>query len=359
MMTEISQSTFEWLDQRLGLSGLAEVAAKKKVPVHKQSFWYYMGGIAMLLLTVQFLTGILLMVYYVPELSSANSSVLFINSQIDFGWFVRSMHSWAANLLIFVLFAHMFSAYFMKAYRKPRELTWVSGLGLLVIGFGFGFTGYLLPWDEVAFFATKIGIDIAEQTPFAGEFLASLLKGGAEVGQGTLSRFFTIHVIVLPLALFALAGIHLLLVQLHGMSEPKSFQDKPADKKKYEMFFPDFLLKDLMIWLLAFNVLATIVILFPWGVGPEADPFAPAPAGIKPEWYFLGMFQFLKLLPAHVGFIEGEKFGLLVFALIGAVFAAAPFIDKGHNPKLSKFFDIYGFMVLIGLVVFTVWGYLA
>jgi cytochrome b6 len=359
MLGEISETTFKWLDERLSLSAVASAAGKKKVPLHKQSFWYYMGGIAMLLLAVQFLTGILLMVYYIPELSSANSSVLFINSQIDFGWFVRSMHSWGANILIFVLFAHMFSAYFMKAYRKPRELTWISGLGLLMLCFGFGFTGYLLPWDEVAFFATKIGIDIAEQVPLIGGILANLLKGGSEVGQGTLSRFFLLHVIVLPLGLFAIAGIHLLLVQLHGMSEPKSFQEQASEKKKYEMFFPDFFMKDLMVWLLAFNVLATIVILFPWGVGPEADPFAAAPAGIKPEWYFLGMFQFLKLLPAHIGFIEGEKVGLLIFALIGGIFAAAPFIDKGENPKLSMFFDIYGLMILIGLIAFTIWGYLA
>ena len=357
MLGKISENTFKWLDDRLALSDIAEAAAKKEVPVHKQSAWYYMGGVAMLLLTVQFLTGILLMVYYIPELSSANSSVLFINSQIDFGWFVRSMHSWGANLLIFVLFMHMFSAYFMKAYRKPREITWLSGLALMVICFAFGFTGYLLPWDEVAFFATKIGIDIAEATPLVGDMLANILRGGSEVGQGTLSRFFLIHVILLPLGLFAVAGLHLLLVQLHGMSEPKHFQE--AKVKKYEKFFPEFFMKDLMVWLLAFNVLAAIVVLFPWGVGPEADPFAPAPAGIKPEWYFLGMFQFLKLLPPHVGFIEGEQFGMMIFALIALVFALAPFLDKGEDPKVSKFFDLYGFMILIGLVVFTVWGYLA
>ena len=265
--------------------------------------------------------------------------------------------------MVLVVFIHMFSAYFMKAYREPREITWLTGLGLLVLCFGFGFTGYLLPWDEVAFFATKIGIDVAAQVPFIGEFLAELLRGGAEVGQGTLSRFFLIHVIVLPLALMLLLGVHLLLVQLHGMSESRSFKEKlknskePA-KKFYEPFFPDFVLKDLMVWLLVINVLATLVVLFPWGIGPEADPFAPAPAGIKPEWYFMGMFQFLKILPAHIGFIEGEKLGLLLFMGIGAVFALAPFIDKGTNPRLSKAMDIYGLVILLALIAFTVWGYL-
>lgn len=350
------EKVYGWLDERLNLSSWAGFAAKKKVPLHGGTFWYYMGGIAMVLLLIQFLTGILLMVYYVPEIDSAHSSVLHINSQIDFGWFIRSMHSWGANIMIFVLFVHMFSTYFMKAYRKPRELTWLTGLGLLVLCFAFGFTGYLLPWDEVAFFATKIGLDITATIPFVGEFMASLLRGGAEVGQATLSRFFLIHVIVLPLALLALLGVHLILVQFHGMSEPDDFK---KEKKSYEPFFPDFVLKDLMVWMLVLNVVATVVVLAPWGVGEQADPYAPAPAGIKPEWYFLGMFQFLKILPAKIAFIEGEIVGLLSIMLVAALFAVVPFVDTGKNPKLAKFFEVYGIVVLMALSGFTVWGVVA
>ena len=355
----IKNDFYNWFDSRLGLTTLTSLAEKKKVPIHNSSFWYYMGGIALLILLVQFVTGILLMVYYIPEISSAHSSVQFINSQVEFGWFFRSMHSWGANLMIFVVFLHMFSAYFMKAYRKPRELTWVSGIGLLVISFAFGFTGYLLPWDEIAFFATKIGLDIAAAVPLIGEPMAEILRGGAEIGQGTLSRFFLIHVIILPLSLFALLGVHLLLVQFHGMSEPESFTKKESSKKKYEMFFPDFVLKDMMVWLLSLNVLATLTALFPWGLGPQADAFAAAPAGIKPEWYFLGMFQFLKILPAHIGFIEGEVFGLIIFALIGLVFAIAPFIDTGKNPVISKILEVYGIVVVVAFVIFTWWGFVA
>lgn len=353
-MQKQTLNLYNWFDERFALGAIKEAAAKKKVPVHKHSIWYYMGGIALMLLMIQFVTGILLMFYYIPEISSAYSSVLKINSQIDFGWFFRSMHSWGANIMVAVLFIHMFSTYFMGAYRKPRELTWLTGLGLLVLCLAFGFTGYLLPWDEVAFFATKIGLDITAELPIIGQLLADTLRGGLEVGQGTLSRFFVIHVVILPLSLLLLLFIHLMMVQMHGMSEPRKIK-----KMKYEPFFPDFFVKDLMVWLLTLNVLATIVILSPWGIGEQADPFQPAPIGIKPEWYFLGMFQFLKILPAHIGFIEGEKLGLFIFVFIGFVFAIAPFVDAEDKPVMNKLFQLFGILVLVALVIFTVWGLIA
>ncbi len=353
----IFQTGLNWLRERLPLNGLAEFAAKKKVPLHSHSLWYYLGGIALILLVIQFATGILLTFYYIPEINNAHASVLFINSQIDFGWFFRSMHSWGANFMIAAVFIHMFSAFFMKAYRAPRELTWLSGFALLFLSLAFGFTGYLLPWDEISFFATKIGLDIANSLPLVGPTIAELLRGGTEVGQGTISRFYVIHVILLPLATLLLLGVHLLLIQVHGMSEPESF--KRSKQKAYEPFFPDFILKDAMIWLLVINIISTVVVLSPWGIGAEADPFAAAPAGIKPEWYFLAMFQFLKFIPAHLFGIEGELLGILIISAVGAILACAPFIDKGKNPTLSKAMDIFGLIVLIAFIGLTYWGYIA
>ncbi|MGE0201380.1 MAG: cytochrome bc complex cytochrome b subunit [Candidatus Melainabacteria bacterium] len=344
-----------WLDERLSLTTMGELAGKKTVPVHRHSVWYYMGGIALMFFLIQLVTGGLLMLYYVPEIASAHASVLAINSQVDFGWFIRSLHSWGANLMIAVLFLHLFSTYFLKAYRAPRELTWLSGLGLLVLAMGFGFTGYLLPWDEIAFFATKVGLDITAKTPLIGEVMAGILRGGAEVAQPTLSRFFVIHVFLLPMALMGLLGLHLMLVQLHGMSRPESVKDQTLPEVK---FFPTFVLKDVMVWLLVFNLLALFVTLAPWGLGPEADPYAAAPAGIKPEWYFLSMFQFLKILPAYIGPLEGEHFGMLCFAAVGLIFAAMPFIDRGGNPKTKFWSELFGVLVLAGMLVFTVWGLL-
>jgi quinol-cytochrome oxidoreductase complex cytochrome b subunit len=355
----VADKVYQWLDERLYLKNWQAIAEKKTVPVHKHSIWYYLGGIAMVLLLVQFLTGGLLMVYYVPEIGSAHDSVMNLISKVNFGWFVRSLHSWGANLFILSLFVHMFSTYFMCAYRSPREMTWLSGLTLLVLAFGFGFTGYLLPWDDVAFFASKIGIDITSKAPFIGEWMATMLRGGAEVGQSTLSRFFLIHVFLLPLGLMGLMGLHLLMVQFHGISEPDSFKALPPEKKKSEKFFPTFVLKDLMVWLLVLNGLALLVGLSPWGLGPEADAFAPAPAGIKPEWYFLAMFQFLKQLPAMIGPIEGEQFGMMLFGGIGLLLAAMPFIDRGNNPKTALFAKVFGLLVLVGFIVFTIWGFVS
>ena len=350
------QKSYAWLDERFQLSPLVAFAAKKKVPMHAHSVWYYMGGVAFMLIAIQVITGILLSIYYIPELGSANASILKLTTKVEFGWFIRSLHSWAANLLIGVVFLHMFSAYFMKAYRAPREVTWWTGLILLVLMMGFGFTGYLLPWDEVSFFATKIGLDIAGKTPFIGEFLANILRGGTQISQATISRFFTIHVFVLPLGLMALLGGHLWLVQSLGMSEPESFKKLPADKKKYEDFFPTFVLKDVMVWLLFFNLLAAFATLAPWSLGSEADPFAAAPDGIKPEWYFLAMFQFLKLMPSTIGPIEGEMVGMAFFALIGLILALVPLWDKGHSAKLSAWATRFGVIVILGFVTFTLWG---
>jgi cytochrome b6 len=353
------QTVYDWLDRRLSLKSWQSLAEKKTVPVHKHSVWYYLGGIALVLLLVQVATGGLLMVYYIPEIGSAHASILNLTSKVNFGWFIRSLHSWGANLMILALFVHMFSTYFMRAYRAPRELTWVSGLGLLILCFGFGFTGYLLPWDEVSFFATKIGLDITAKSPIIGEFIAYLLRGGADISQATLSRFFVIHIFLLPLGLMALVGLHLLLVQLHGISEPDGVKALPPEKKHTEKFFPTFVLKDVMVWLLVLNALAVLVGLFPWGLGPEADPFAPAPMGIKPEWYFLAMFQFLKLMPPMIGPIEGEQAGMLFFALIGGLLAAMPFIDRERCPKAALFARVFGIMVCIGFVAFTIWGFVS
>jgi len=345
-----------WLDERTKLEPLIHFAQKKEVPLHNHSYWYYMGGIAMLFLAVQIVTGILLMVYYVPDLENAHASILKINSQIDFGWFFRSLHSWGANLMILVLFFHLFSTYFMKAYRKPRELTWLTGIVLLALVLGFGFTGYLLPWDDVSFFATKIGLDISSKVPLIGTALAQLLRGGDTIGQATLSRFFVIHVAALPLLLMALLGVHLLLVQNHGMSEPTGFKALPASEKKYEKFFPDFFYNDVLVWILAFNVLALLVAWFPWGIGPEADPFAAAPIGIKPEWYFLSMFQFLKFVPSMIGPLEGEFVGVLLIAGVGLILALVPFWDKGDDEGRSKLATAFGIAVLAAMIVLTVLG---
>jgi cytochrome b6 len=265
------------------------------------------------------------------------------------------MHSWGANLFIAVLVIHMFSTYFMKAYRSPRELTWFSGLGLIGLAMVFGFTGYLLPMDEIAFFATKVGVDVAGSAPFVGELVAYFVRGGEEIGQGTMSRFFLIHVCALPAALLGALGLHLLLIQIHGISEPEYF--KKLSIKKYEKFFPDFILNDMFIWVAVTLLFLGIVCINPWPLGPTADPAAAAPIGIRPEWYFLSQFQVLKMMPAKfLGFIEGEHLGMAIIGAAASTMALVPFLDTGKNPTVSKLATVWGVVFLIALAVLTYLG---
>lgn len=347
-----------WLDERLGINSIAKMAAKKEVPVHRHSIWYYFGGMTLFLFSVQVGTGILLLLYYRPSAEGAFESVQFIITEVQFGWLIRSVHSWSANLLIAALFIHMFSVYFMSAYRSPREITWVTGALLLFICIGFGFSGYLLPWNKLAFFATKVGTEIAGVVPLIGRPMLRFLRGGDEVTGATLTRFFGFHVAVLPAIATVLIGIHVLLVQMHGMSVPPKIEETETPKKM--KFVPNFLLRDLIGWILAIGVLAALAAIFPWELGEKADAFAPAPAGIKPEWYFLFMFQTLKYLPARVLIIDGEVLGILAFGLGGLFWVLVPFLNKtpGHGRRKTVF-NIIGIFIVLFIVVMTIVGYLA
>src|SRR5437870_10037633 len=301
-----------WLDERLSISTLAAMAQKKEVPVHRHSIWYYFGGMTLFLFVVQVVTGILLLLYYRPSSENAFESVQFIITEVKFGWLIRSIHSWSANLMIARLFIHLFGVFFLRAYYPPREITWLSGVFLLFIVICFGFSGYLLPWNKLAFFATKVGTEIAGVIPIVGRPALRFLRGGDDVTGATLTRFFGFHVAVLPATATVFIAIHVLLVQLHGMHVPKKYEHNYQRMK----FFPNFVMRDLIGWILAIGVLAALAALFPWELGEKADAFAPAPAGIKPEWYFLCMFETLKLLPANRWNFEGEGLGSVAYSVV-------------------------------------------
>jgi len=335
-----------FLDERLGLSALRDLIGHKQVPVHRHSFWYYWGGMALFLFLVQVATGILLLLYYRPGPTEAWESVQFIVTRVRWGWLVRSLHSISANLLMLVVLVHLGSVFFLRAYRRPRELTWVTGLGLFFLFITFGFSGYLLPWNELAFFATSVGTEIPRAIPVVGDFLVRLVRGGPEVTGATLSRFYGLHVAILPALTTVALGIHLALVQKHGMSVPGGVREKGPPMP----FLPNFLLRDLIGWFAALAVLITIIVLAPTApfgalfpfdalfdpkhlleLGEKADPFASAPVGIKPEWYFLFMFETLKALPADVAGLEGELVGVLAFGVGALALFLVPFLDRGAS----------------------------
>jgi quinol-cytochrome oxidoreductase complex cytochrome b subunit len=351
-----------WLDERLDWADLTAPLREKTVPVHKLSYWYFLGGITLFLFVIQVCTGILLLLYYRASANEAFESVQYIMTRVQFGWLVRSIHSWAANLMIFTAFCHMFSVLFLGAYRKPRELTWVSGMILLFLAMGFGFSGYLLPWNTLAFFATKVGTDIAGQVPFIGHWLLIFLRGGEEVTGATLTRFFGFHVAVLPGITTLLILIHLLLIQRLGMSVPRNveaqWKAEPAQRREMH-FFPNFLLRELMAWYIALGVLGALAALSPWGLGTKADPFAPAPAGIRPEWYFLFMFQTLKMIPAKIWRLDGELIGILVFSAAGVIWLLLPFFERGGKGRRQRWILGAGIFALAYMVSMTVYGYVA
>ena len=237
---------WNWLDQRIGLAPVVALARKKEVPIHKHSIWYYMGGMTLFLFMVQIGTGVLLLIYYRPSAEEAYESVQFLMTDVKFGWLVRSIHHWDANLMIFMAFIHLFSVLFMKAYRPPRELTWYSGVILLVLSLGFGFTGYLLPWNELAYFATRVGTEIVGVFPLVGDFALKVARGGTDVTGATLTRFYALHVAILPATAILLVGLHLLLVQKLGMSTPLSVENSGSPKKAMK-FIPNFALRDAIL----------------------------------------------------------------------------------------------------------------
>lgn len=360
-LSDRRNSIIGWLDERLGLQDIQAFMAHKTVPKHSGTVWYFFGGITLFLFVIQALTGILLLLYYRPSPAEAYESVQFIVTRVQFGWLIRSVHSWSANLMILSAFIHMFSVVFLRAYRRPREVTWLSGIVLLGISMAFGFSGYLLPWNTISYFATKVGTDMAASVPLLGPSLGQFLRGGNDVGGATLTRFFGFHVAVLPGLTTLILAVHLILVQRQGISSPPSVEKEHQGKGQpvpQMPFFPNFFLRELMAWYGALAVLGILAALFPWELGEKADPFAPAPAGIRPEWYFLAAFYTLKLIPSHVGPIEGELLGMFGFGALAVGWALLPFWPLGpKGQERSRFVTGAALFLLAYLVTFSLLGY--
>ena len=218
------ESALDWLDERVALRQL--VATLLHVEIPRGAHTYYLGGITLFFFGIQATTGILLSLYYQPTPDSAYNSILYIMNQVNFGWLIRSVHAWSANLMIIFCILHMLRVIIQGAYKKPREVTWMAGMGLLFITLGFGFTGYLLPWDQRAYWATTVGTEIAAAVPLIGDGLRDFLRGGPEVSALTLSRFLGVHMLILPAALVGLLAIHLLIIHQQGLADPKAKEDQ-------------------------------------------------------------------------------------------------------------------------------------
>lgn len=363
---KLQKIAVDWLDSRLGVSDLLhQQLGGYKLP-RNINIWYTLGAVIMALFGLQFLTGILLLIYYVPDTEKAFASVTMIMNEVPFGWLFRYLHVVCSNLIIVALLLHMLSVLFMGSYKRPRELTWISGFTLLNMGLLFCLTGYLLPWSQLSFWATTVATDAAGAIPIVGEYLVSFLRGGPSVGAATLGRFFALHVLVLPLALLGLVGFHLFCVRRNGISQapfgkhyrPQEQTDKFAHEEHHDgiPFYPNYTSKELGVIFFALAILVTITFYAPWLFIPPdalepADPFS-TPDHIKPEWYFLWAYQTLKIFPSKL-------LGLGVQVAAMTFLALLPFIDRGPERRPGRrplFLTCYllGFLLFLGI---SIWGH--
>ncbi|HSE39368.1 MAG TPA: cytochrome b N-terminal domain-containing protein [Acidobacteriota bacterium] len=297
-------------------------------PIPDRVGWpHVFGSMLLTLLVLQFLTGILLSFVYSASPESAWKSVRYISEEMPGGAWLRGIHFWGASLMVIVLGLHLIRTFLFAAYRKPRAFTWIVGVLLLLVILGFAQTGYLLPWDQKAYWGTNVTIEIVRTTPFLGNFIADLLRGGGSVSGLTLSRFYTIHILLLPLAAISLVALHLLFIQRHGITVPWSKEGELAFKTK--PFHPEQTAKDAagMLFITALTLL--MAYLIPPHFGNPADPtdntFVP-----RPDWYFLFLFQLLT-------YFEGrwEIIGTFLIPTLGIVLLLAlPFIDRNTERKL-------------------------
>jgi len=290
----------------------------EELPENLKNFFYALGGTPFFLFFLQVATGIFLLIYYIPSYESAYESVYRITYTIPLGWWIRGLHRYGATLFIFSIFLHLIRVFVTRAYSSPRELTWVAGGILLILSLGAGFTGYSLINDQLSYWATKVGTEIAGSIPVIGHFLSILIKGGERISQFTISRLFTLHIFILPLVLAIFIAVHILLVRIHGISL--------ESERKYPLI-PEHLYLEVNIFIFLLTFITLISVIFPPELGERANPLK-TPSHIKPEWYFYPVYFFLKLVPLKVGVMVPIVF-LLLFILY-------PFIEKGVEKLMGR-----------------------
>lgn len=323
------------------------------VPHHLSRWWWCLGGTPLYLFVVQVGTGILLTLYYVPDPAGAYESVATITREVRFGWYLRSLHKWSANLMIAAVFLHLLRVFFTGAYRHPRQLNWCVGVGLLGCTLGFGFTGYSLVYEQLSFWGATVATNLVEAMPLVGNAAAVLMRGGAEVSGNTLTRFFIFHIGLFPTVMFALLFLHVVLIRLHGVTELEFPSERVAPEERTFPFWPHHATTELLIGVLLMFILTILSLALPAGLGPKANP-AVTPEHIQPEWYFYFNFRLLKLtsLTTSVYLTMALGSGILFW----------PFLEDALHrwlrmPRdLSVLLGVIGFLVFLGL---TVWESLA
>ena len=346
----------QFLKERLPLS---EFSAHLRKPLPKHiNLLFSLGSLAMFLLLLQAVTGAFLALYYSPSPEHAHNAVTYISKEVPFGAFVRGLHHWGASAMVIIVFLHLLRVVLYGSYKAPRELTWMVGVLLLLVVLGFGFTGYLLPWDEKAYWATVVGVEIASTAPVLGDFVAKVMRGGTEIGAVTLSRFYALHTIWLPWLAFGLVGVHLFFVRYYGSSGIPAPPDKggtgvTTETETGKPFYPDQVFEDVVGMLILFAVLASVALFVPVPLEDVADP-TNADYDPRPEWYFLFLFQLLKYFQGPF-----EIIGTFVIPTVGMLLLLfLPFLDRSERVVLWKrpVALVVTSVCVIGIVGLTILG---
>jgi ubiquinol-cytochrome c reductase cytochrome b subunit len=343
-------ATRDWIEERTGLFGFIKHHLDEPMPPGV-GWWQTLGNLLLTLLIFQFITGFALAMFYAPTPDHAYESVKHITENVPLGAFIRGLHHWGSSFIMLVVVLHILRVFFWGAYKKPRELTWVIGVAIFQVILAFAFTGYLLIWDQKAYWATVVGTRFASTVPIIGEWVMHFLRGGKEVGALTLTRFYAIHIMLLPVTLVLLTAAHLYLVRRLHIAGPVVPQ-----KGAPQPFYPYQLFRDAVVVLVGMGLLVTCALLLKPPLYPVADPSGTAFTP-RPEWYFLGLYELLKLMPPRL-----EILGTVVIpGLVAIGMILLPWLDRSpsRHPAYRKWVIDVGLIVIFLIGTLTLKGILS
>lgn len=338
-------SAARWFADRLGATHIARALSKQSVPRH--GFMFYLGGITLFLFLVQVASGILLTLYYQPDAAQAHASVERIVGQIPYGDLIHEVHVWAADLFVASLLAHLFTVMVRRSFRPPHELSWLSGVVLLLLGIGQAFTGAVLPWSEQAYMDARVGSEFARYVPLVGGWLHRFMRGGDEVTSATLAHAFGFHVAALPAAATLLVAGHFFFLSRHPVAPPQAAESKPAAPTI--PLYPDFFLRLAVAMTGVMVLILSLAIFLPRSLGVPADPRLPSP-GAMPPWYLMPVHAIVRAAPKELLGVEGPTFLVGAACVLGLVFVALPFIDR-RGSRLTAWIAWIALLTLILLSI--------
>ncbi|MFA7399600.1 MAG: cytochrome bc complex cytochrome b subunit [Sideroxydans sp.] len=356
-----------WVDERFPLTSTWKAHASEYYAPKNFNFWYFFGGLALLVLVIQIVSGIFLTMNYKPDALFAFASVEYIMRDVQLGWILRNIHSTGASMFFIVIYLHMFRGLIYGSYRKPRELLWIIGMIIYLALMGEAFMGYLLPWGQMSFWGAQVIVNLFSSVPFVGPDLAILIRGDFVVSDITLNRFFALHVVAIPLILVLIIVAHLVALHEVGSNNPDGIEikkNKGPDGHPVDgiPFFPYMVVKD-AVAAVAFLIVFVAIIFFAPDMGGyflEYNNFVPAnpmktPEHIAPVWYFTPYYAILRAVPP----LFGSQFpGVVAMGVATVIFFALPWLDRGQVKSIRYRGPIYKAFLAAFVVSFVGLGYL-